>query len=55
MSFCFLRKKLNLRVLRKNEVYTYGAPVLAFDYSATVLAVKMCTNPNEYFMYILHL
>ncbi len=28
----------------KNEVDNNGAPVFAPDYSATVLAAKMCTN-----------
>jgi len=36
----------------KNEVDTYGAPVFAPDYSATVLVAKMCTNANEHSMYI---
>jgi hypothetical protein len=43
--------KSNHRVLRKNEVDTYGAPVFASDYSTTVLATKMCTNSNEHSMY----
>jgi hypothetical protein len=38
--------KTNHRVLRKNEVDTYGPPVFAPDHSATVLAAKMCTNSN---------
>jgi hypothetical protein len=42
--------KLNHRVLRKNEVYTYEAPVFAPDYSATVIAAKMCPNSNELLM-----
>ncbi len=32
------------RVLRQNLGDTYGAPVFAPDYSATVLAAKMWTN-----------
>ncbi len=37
----------------KNEVNTQGAPVFAPDYSASVLAKKMCTNnANGHFMYI---
>jgi len=43
--------KLNYRVLRKNEEDTYGAPVFAPDYSAAVLAAKMCTNSHEHSMY----
>ncbi len=39
--------KSNHRVLQKNEVDTYGAPVFAADYSMTVIAAQMCTNPNE--------
>ncbi len=31
-------------VLRKNKVDTYKALVFAPDYSATVLAAKICTN-----------
>jgi hypothetical protein len=34
------------RVLRKNLVNTYGAPVFATDYSATGLAAKMWTIPQ---------
>jgi len=33
--------KSNHRVLKKNEVYTYGSPFFAPDYSATGLAAKM--------------
>ncbi len=36
--------KSNHRVLKKNEVYTYGSPFFAPDYSATGLAAKMWTN-----------
>jgi hypothetical protein len=61
--FSFLRGKLHLKlksnliksnhkVLRKNDVDTFEAPVFAPNYSATVLAAKMCTNFNEHFMYI---
>ena len=32
----------------KNEVYTYGAPVFTPDYSATVLAAKLCTPISIY-------
>jgi hypothetical protein len=28
----------------KHTKHTYGGPVLAYDYSATVLVAKMCTN-----------
>jgi len=42
-------------VLRTNVVDTYGAPVFAPDYSATVLAAKMCTNSNEQSMHIIFL
>jgi hypothetical protein len=35
--------KSNHRVPRKNKVDTNRAP----DYSATVLAAKMCINPHE--------
>jgi hypothetical protein len=47
-SYCI---NSNHRVLRKNELYTYGAPVFPPDYSATVLAAKMC-NSNEHSMFI---
>jgi hypothetical protein len=40
------------RVLRENEVDTYGAPAFVLDYSATVLAAKVCTKSNERSMYI---
>ena len=43
--------KSNHRVLRKNKVDTYGAPVFAPDYSTTVLAA-MFTYSNEHSMYI---
>ncbi len=36
--------KSDHKVLRKNSVDTYGAPVFATDYSATGLAAKMWTN-----------
>jgi hypothetical protein len=55
--FAFLNEKIvyhqiksNHRVLRKKYVETYGASVFAPDYSATVLAVQMCTNSIEHFM-----
>jgi hypothetical protein len=44
--------KSNHRVLRKNEVENYGAPVFGPDYSATILEDKMCTNSNEHSTYI---
>ncbi len=58
--FYFLKEKLmfrshiksNHRVLSKNKVDTYGPPVFAQDYSATILAAKMCTDSNEQSMYI---
>jgi hypothetical protein len=40
------------RVLRKNLVDTYGAPVFASDYSTSVLVAKMRTNSDEHSMYI---
>jgi hypothetical protein len=43
--------KSNHRVLRKNEVEIYGAPVFATDYSAIVLAAIICTNSNVHCMY----
>jgi hypothetical protein len=48
----FLRRKLCLKVTKKNQVKTYGAPVFAPAYSDTVLEAKMCTNSNERSMYI---
>ncbi len=39
------------RVLSKKEVDSYGAPVFAPDYGATVFAAKMCTESNEHSMY----
>ncbi len=42
----------NHRALRKNRVDTHGAPVFAPNYSASDLAVKMCSNSNKHFMYI---
>ncbi len=39
---------IQTRVLRKNKPDTYWAPIFAPDYSATVLAAKMCTNSNEH-------
>ncbi len=44
--------KSNHRVLRKNSVDTYGAPVFAPDYRATGLSAKICTNSNAHSMYI---
>jgi hypothetical protein len=48
-------EKSNHRILMKNEVDPCGAPVFAPDYSATVLAAKMCTNSNEHSIYIIFL
>jgi hypothetical protein len=46
--------KSNHRVLRKNEVDTYGPPVFAPDYSTTGLAAKKCElTPNEHSMHII--
>jgi len=42
----------NHKVLRKNEVDTYGAPVFAPDYSPIVSVAKTCTNSDEHSMYI---
>jgi hypothetical protein len=47
--------KSNYRVIRNNELNTYGAPVFACDYSTTDLAAKMCTNSNEHSMNIIFL
>jgi hypothetical protein len=44
--------KSNHRVLRKNKVDTYRAPVFAPDYSNTALAAKMCINYHGHSMYI---
>ncbi len=44
--------KSDLRVLTKNKVDTYRAPIFAPDYSATVHTAEMCTNSNEHSMYI---
>jgi hypothetical protein len=38
--------KSNQKVLGKNKVDIYGAPVFAPDYSTTVLAAKMFLTPN---------
>jgi hypothetical protein len=46
------RNKIKPELSQKNEANTYGAPVIAPDYSATVLATKMCINSNEHSMYI---
>jgi hypothetical protein len=37
--------KSNHRVLRKNKVDTYEAPVFAPDYHAILLTAKMCLLP----------
>jgi hypothetical protein len=42
--------KSNHKVLKKNELDTYGPPVFAPDYRATVLAENL--TPNEHYMYI---
>ncbi len=47
--------KSNHRVLMKNKVDTYGAPVFAPDYGATVLAAKMSTNSHQHYLYIIFL
>ena len=39
--------KSNHRVLMKNEVDNYGAPIFTPDYSATVLAAKMLPTPTS--------
>ncbi len=44
--------KFNQRVLRKNEVVTYGTPIFAPDHSAIILSAKMCTNSIKYYIYI---
>jgi len=41
--------KSNHRVLRKNEVYTYGPPVFACYYTITLLKATMCSNSKEQF------
>jgi hypothetical protein len=40
------------RVLWKNTVEAYGALIFTPDYSATVLAAKICTNSHEHSMHI---
>jgi hypothetical protein len=40
--------KSNHRVLRKTKEDTYGGPVFAPDYNATLLAAKICTNSHEH-------
>ncbi len=37
---------------KKNAEHTFGAPVFAPDYSATILVAKMCANSNEHSMHI---
>ncbi len=44
--------KTDYRDLRITKLDIYVAPVLSTDYSATVLAAKMCTNCHELSMYI---
>ncbi len=39
--------KSNHRVLRKNEVDTYGAPVFTPVHNTIVTEAKMCTNSIE--------
>jgi hypothetical protein len=46
------QRKSDHRFLRKNSVYTYGAPVFAPNCSTTILASKICTNSDDHFMYI---
>ncbi len=43
--------KSNHRVLRKNKVDTYGAPVLCLTIAPLFLPAKMCTDSHEHFMY----
>jgi hypothetical protein len=43
--------KSNHTVPMKNNVDTYGAPVFAPDFSATVLAAKIFTDSDEHSMY----
>jgi hypothetical protein len=58
--FYFLRRKLCEKSLNKiksqspweNKVDTYGATLFAPDYSANVLAAKMCTNSHKHSIYI---
>jgi hypothetical protein len=58
LFFTFIRKKICLKTLNKikppspieNGVDTYGPTVFAPDYSATVLASKMCTNSHVYYI-----
>jgi hypothetical protein len=46
------RIKFKSQCPKKNEVYTFGASGFAPDYSATVLAAKMCINSYEHFICI---
>jgi hypothetical protein len=43
--------KSNHRVLRKNEVDTYEAPIFANDYSAIVLATSNGQSVNNRFLW----
>jgi hypothetical protein len=45
--------KLDHKVLRKNKIAAHGVSVFAPDYSASVLAAKMCTNSDEHSMNII--
>jgi hypothetical protein len=45
----------NLRVPKKYEVDSYGGRVFATNYSATILATKICTKSNEHSMYVRYL
>ncbi len=44
--------KSNDRVLRKNEVDTYGAPVFAPDHKTSSTTAKMCTLSFGHCIYI---
>ena len=50
--FKTLLVKSKIRVLRKNKVDTYEAPVFAPDYSTTVLSAQMCTYFYDHSMSI---
>jgi hypothetical protein len=42
----------NHRVLKKNEVDSYGGLIFAPDDSDTILAAKVCTKSNEHSIYV---
>jgi hypothetical protein len=48
--FKSLQIKSNHRVLRKNKVHTYGAPVLTPDHNTTVLEAKMCKLQGAFYV-----